>query len=412
MELKNPNRLALPRLRPAAIVYTPDLHMGDLLNDFADELKSRGFKVGGLVQETMRDAAGKKLGIDLVEVDSGRRIPIHQMLGKQSGSCAIDAGAVADATSALRRAVAENHDLVLVNKFSHLEKDGGGLADDMLSVLSEGLPLATCVAAEFLGAWMEFCGGACELLPPKREALWRWWGGHRLYRDLELRARDKGEAKRVAIGLNWTLVEGPEGVGLAQTPARFRQGCRAVPQAGDFVGQSLEKLAGLINENDPYLAALGLAAINAAINVKRIKGSAANGLDLFADIDGPVTVIGRFPDLNGRVKQPRVVEREPADGEYPETAAPTLIRNGEAALITAAALANRSLPALLEAAWDIPVALVGPGTPLTPRLFDYGVTHLSGLVVTDEEGLFRSVVEGGASKAMKRHCRMVTISQA
>jgi len=99
----------------------------------------------------------------------------------------------------------------------------------------------------------------------------------------------------------------------------------------------------------------------------------------------------------------------PAPGEYPAQAAPWLLPNVEAAVITAATLANHTLPGLLAAARGRRVALVGPGTPLSPRLFEYGIEILSGLVIEDAEGLARTVAEGGAAKALKRHGRLVTL---
>ena len=50
---------------------------------------------------------------------------------------------------------------------------------------------------------------------------------HPLYDDLERGVG--GRAKRVIVGLNWTLVEGPHGAGLAHTPTRGTNGCRSLP---------------------------------------------------------------------------------------------------------------------------------------------------------------------------------------
>jgi len=47
----------------------------------------------------------------------------------------------------------------------------------------------------------------------------------RLYQALS--AGVSGVAERVIVGLNWTLVVGPDGAGMAQTPARGTAGCRS-----------------------------------------------------------------------------------------------------------------------------------------------------------------------------------------
>jgi uncharacterized protein (DUF4213/DUF364 family) len=81
----------------------------------------------------------------------------------------------------------------------------------------------------------------------------------------------------------------------------------------------------------------------------------------------------------------------------------------EAAVITAATLADHSLPGLLRAGRGTRIALVGPSTPLTPRLFAYGVEVLAGLVVEDPETLAGVVAAGGTVGALKHHARHVTL---
>ncbi|HLN26023.1 MAG TPA: DUF364 domain-containing protein, partial [Patescibacteria group bacterium] len=82
-------------------------------------------------------------------------------------------------------------------------------------------------------------------------------------------------------------------------------------------------------------------------------------------------------------------------GEYPTAAIDTLMPGCAAAVVTSSALINRSLPRILTGAWGARVALIGPATPMTPRLYDYGVELLGGLVVRDPAGL-AAAVEGGA----------------
>jgi uncharacterized protein (DUF4213/DUF364 family)/nucleoside-triphosphatase THEP1 len=394
-----------PPLRPAAVIAVK----GDgsrAAQEFALGLKARGFKVGGLYQETAREN-GRKTAMTLVAIASGRRVSIHQNLG-QVASCTVDTQGMAEAAEILIADRAAGPDLVFVNKFSQLEREGGGLRAEMLALVADGIPLLTTVAPEHLDAWIAATGGQTALLPSEPEALWRWWGEARLYPDL-VRTVGSGRVARAVVGLNWTMVEGPEGVGLSRTPWRGTEGCRAVPDAGAFTGLDLAEMAEWVEESDPFRAALGVAAINAALNRKDLAGTPDNGLDAFADLAGPVAVVGRFPGLTDRLKDVRLVEMVPAAGEYPAQAAPWLLPQIEAAVITAATLGNHTLPGLLAAARGKRVALVGPGTPLTPRLFDYGIEILSGLVIEDAQGLARTVAEGGAAKALKRHGRLATL---
>lgn len=398
-----------PRLPPAAVLYSPASAGRSVLARFARELIDRGWRVGGLVQEVSHDAAGQRTAIDAIEVDSGRRISLALPATPAEEGCILDPSALAEASGALRRAVAERADLMVVEKFGDRERSGQGLADEILDAMAEGIPTLVAVPAEAVDPWNAFCGGLSVLLPGDPDALWRWWGPHRLYEDLVLGVGD-APAGRVVVGLNWTLVEGPEGCGLAQTPSRDTTGCRSVPDAGRLAGRPLDELAGLIRSWDPFEAAVGAAAVNAHYNRYDLEGEDEDGLVSLAEADGPVTVVGRFPGLAGRLGEHRLIERRPAEGEFPEAAAGWLLSEGGRVLVTAASLVDHSLPGLLESrAAGAAVALVGPGTPLTPRLHAYGIDVLAGMVVEDAEAAAAAVAEGAAVRELKRHARRLTL---
>ena len=219
-------------------------------------------------------------------------------------------------------------------------------------------------------------------------------------------------AHDVVVGLNWTLVRGPAGIGLAHTPARGTAGCRSVPRAGEHRGQDLVTLAELLDSDSPFEMALGLAAANAAHNRFDLVAADDCGLDALEPAAGPTVVIGRFPGLDQRAPHAQVIERDPRPGEFPESAAAELLPRATQVLITASSLANGSFAALLAYCSDARVVLVGPGTPLTPALFDLGIDVLSGLIVTDVDAAVRIVAEGGAVSALKRCARYATLRRA
>jgi uncharacterized protein (DUF4213/DUF364 family) len=388
----------------AAVIYPPNRPPEALLAAFAAELAARGFKVGGLLQHTTFAADGRKEAMVVTELDSGRRISIAQPLGKDANSCVLDAGALAEASGALRRAMAAGADVLFVNKFSKSERSGEGLADELVAAMAEGIPVVVAVPGVLIEEWTEFCGGRCELLAPTPQALWRWWGARRLYDDLALGVDDV-PVKRVVVGVNWTLVEGPDGVGLAQTPERGTSGCRGLTRPG----ANLRELAAQATSWNPFEAALGVAACNAHYNRFDLAAEPVNGLDAFDRAEGRFVVVGAFPGVAERLPGAAIIDRRPAPGQYPEHAAEWLLPGADAVLITASTLANRTLPRLLDLARCGRVALVGPGAALTPRLFSYGVEVTSGLVALDADGLARTVAEGGGVRDLKRHCRPATL---
>lgn len=399
------NRISALAPAIGAIVYPPDQPPEQVMSGFAAELSARGFRLGGLLQDTEFGADGCKCRMEVVELDTGRRLGISQRLGGGSQSCSLDPSALADASGAVRRAIADRVDLLIVNKFSKAEKAGRGLAAEMLAAMAEGVPLLTALPGVLVAEWTAFTGGRGQLLMPTADALWRWWGPRRLYDDLEQGVGD-APATRVLVGFNWTMVEGPDGIGLAQTPERGTPGCRAA--AYGWVGRPLRELAALVHSPDPVHAAVGMAAINAHYNRFDIEAEELNGLDALESA-GKLVVIGAFPGLTARLPEALIIDRKPSPGQFPAEAAEWLLPGADGIIITASTLANRSLPHLLRLAEGARVALVGPGAPLTPRLFSYGVTALSGLVVTDPDGIARVVAEGGGAKDLKRHCRQATL---
>ncbi|RAU21878.1 hypothetical protein CU669_11290 [Paramagnetospirillum kuznetsovii] len=400
---------AQPGVPPiGAVIYAPGQPPEQLLADFAGQLLARGFRIGGLIQHTERAEDGRKTDMRVTELDTGRQISIGQSLGKASKACILDTQALAEASGAMRRALEDRADLVFFNKFSKSECEGQGLASDMLATVAEGIPVLTAVPGVLIGQWVEFTGGRTDLLPPTMEALWRWWGPRRLYADLA-QGVTEAEVKRVVVGLNWTMVETPFGVGLAQTPERGTPACLAAPQAGYRAGGSLPELAALVRSNNPFDVALGVAACNAHYNRFDLAAETGNGLDSFGRPEGEAVVIGAFPAIAERLPGIKVIDRRPGPGQYPEEAAETLLPAAETVIITSATLANRSLPRLLVLARDARVALVGPGAAMTERLFSYGIEVLSGLVAEDPDGLARVVSEGGGAKDLKRFCRPATL---
>jgi hypothetical protein len=218
-----------------------------------------------------------------------------------------------------------------------------------------------------------------------------------------------GDAKQVVVGLNWTLVVGPRGAGLAHTPARGAAGCRSLPSAGGYSGQPLSALAALWRSDNVFEQAIAVASVNAHWNRFDIDAGAANGLDLIENRGKQTVVIGRFPGLADRLPGVAVVEREPRAGEYPEAALPSLLDRARFVAVTASAIVNGSMPDILALCRNAFVLVLGPTTPLSPALFDHGVDALCGFVARDVDKLARALSEGAAVAALRPHGRYATI---
>ncbi len=208
-------------------------------------------------------------------------------------------------------------------------------------------------------------------------------------------------ATRVTIGVNWTLVSCDSGTGIVHTPAKTQQGCAPLAQAGTLIGRPLSALMDMVHDDNPMARAVGFAALNAYWNRRDSVGEVANGLDLVEDAGDRTVIIGRFPRLEKRLPGAAVIERNPGPQDHPETAAATLIPNAKFLVITASTLSNGSLAGLLSLRQEAFTVLVGPSTPLCSNLLDLGIDILAGFRVDDTDMAARTVMEGGAEKALR-----------
>lgn len=61
------------------------------------------------------------------------------------------------------------------------------------------------------------------------------------------------------------------------------------------------------------------------------------------------------------------------------------------------AVINKSIERLLERSQGLTI-IIGPSTPMSPVLFDYGVDMLAGIKVVDKERMMRKIAQGGGKE--------------
>lgn len=224
------------------------------------------------------------------------------------------------------------------------------------------------------------------------------------------------------LGLHWILVRSSRATGLALTP---KEGQARLPLAGRIRGMPLQELASYVKSWQPWEAALGLAAINAALNAPSqveawwgrplVNQPQANAFTSYRDeVAGQkVAVIGRFPDLEplANICQLTVLERRPGPGDLPDSAGEYILPEQDYVFITATTLSNKTLPRLLELSHQARVVLVGPSTPLAPLLFDHGLHALAGTVVMEPDKLYRAVAEGATMQIFEQGAWMVRLTR-
>ncbi|TET82892.1 MAG: hypothetical protein E3J37_06445 [Anaerolineales bacterium] len=245
----------------------------------------------------------------------------------------------------------------------------------------------------------------------------------RLLGDL-LATVPEGEVIQVRIGLHWTAVvtevEGRQACGLSSTLESPHEhgGEPQVPQAGLLETLSGRELAELALEVDrPTLASIGVATINSLLPPPPPESWDEGNAEHVIAAHGAgkrVVIVGSFPfvpRLKSKVGELIVLDRHPREGDLPAEAAPQVVPDAEVIAITGMTLVNHTLEDLLKlCSPQALVILLGPSTPFSQVLFDYGVDMLCGSLVTDIEPVL-SAVSQGANFRQVHHAgvRLVTV---
>jgi uncharacterized protein (DUF4213/DUF364 family) len=224
--------------------------------------------------------------------------------------------------------------------------------------------------------------------------------------DTLLSPLEDAEVVDVVIGMNWTGVvverQGVRSCGLASTLRGDRGGPR-VPQAGKLHTLSGRELASHAKDaKSPTMASVGVAALNALLPppaADRLQEANAAAVLAQRGAGKKVGLIGHFPfapALRSQVGHLAVLEQEPRGDELPAEAAAEVLPQCDLVAITGMALVNGSLASLLALCpREAVVMVLGPSTPLSPRMFEHGVDIISGAIVTEIERVLAVLRQGG-----------------
>lgn len=215
-------------------------------------------------------------------------------------------------------------------------------------------------------------------------------------------------AHTVRVGRFWTAVCSRE-CGLASTmgPGEHEHGAKFVPEAGALAGRSALELARMAHSDSPMEAGIGMAAINSLLDVDQGRCVQRNAGDLLVERGRgkSVVLIGHFPfvpALRAAAAHLWVLELRPQTGDLHADQTEEIVPQAEVVAITGTTFINHSLERLLRLRQPGSFVMVlGPTTPLSPILFDYGADVISGTRVVDPELALRCVSEGATFRQIK-----------
>jgi uncharacterized protein (DUF4213/DUF364 family) len=218
--------------------------------------------------------------------------------------------------------------------------------------------------------------------------------------------------QEVYVCVFWTAVISKH-CGLASTLHEGHPVHKIVREPGRLRGKSALELTGYANSDHLLEASIGMAALNSLIDIDETLCVEKNAFHILAEkgTDKDIAIVGHFPWIPRLRKYARklfVIEQRPREGDLPAEAAEEILPNVDVVGLTGTAFTNHTIERLLELSRDKFVVMIGPTSPLTPVLFDYGVDVIGGSKVVDPVKTIRSISEGATFRQVEgvRHLNM------
>jgi uncharacterized protein (DUF4213/DUF364 family) len=213
--------------------------------------------------------------------------------------------------------------------------------------------------------------------------------------------------RSVLVGAHWTVICSRH-CGMASTMmSSHPHGHVQVRDAGRLHHKSARKLAELARSTELLEASIGVAAINSLLEIDDSLAAQLNASEVLMSRGRGknIALVGHFPFINqlrSVAGQLWVIEQHPLEDEFPSEAAADLIPQADVVAITSSSLINHTLDGLLSlCSSEATVMLLGPTTPLSPILFNHGVTIISGAIVVDEAAVLRTVGQGASFRQVE-----------
>jgi uncharacterized protein len=222
--------------------------------------------------------------------------------------------------------------------------------------------------------------------------------------------------KQIIVGAHWTTVCS-HFWGMASTVMSEKlHGKGFVKNAGRLEKMSAKDLSAYAQSENTLESSIGLACINSLITIPEEKITRTNAFDVVAEKGAGknIAIFGHFPQME-RIrkisKSLSVFELKPAEDEYGLEKIPEILPSTNVVAITSNSIINHTLDLILPflnlEAFSI---MVGPSTPLSPVLFDYGISTLAGIRVVDSALMVQSLSQGAIFRQMQG-VEVITVSK-
>ena len=145
-----------------------------ILFQLANDLATRGLKVGGVVQINTDRIDGGSCDMDVQVLPDGPVMRISQNLGRSARGCRLDPAALESAVGLVSASLARGADVLIINKFGKHEVQGRGFREVIAAALATNNPVVVGLNALNSPDFEEFSGGLAVRLPPIGAAIEEW----------------------------------------------------------------------------------------------------------------------------------------------------------------------------------------------------------------------------------------------
>lgn len=157
----------------AALVYEETENPDEVLLGFCADLKRDGFRPVGLVQHG--HCQGDQSDLSALLIHTSEQVRLFQNLGSCSVGCRLDVSQLITAGSRVVTAMDHGADLVVINRFGKLEREGKGLSFLIELAMSSGIPAVIAVPSHRFADWVKYSEGMSVKLSCSEASLHRWW---------------------------------------------------------------------------------------------------------------------------------------------------------------------------------------------------------------------------------------------
>ena len=138
------------------------------------QLQVNGYTIAGVIQRPLSTTVAHGCNAQLFSVSTGKQYTISQKLGTGSSSCNLDTEALEQVAFNISSKISTDTDLVVVNRFSKREAQGGGFRSVFERALELGVPVLTVLQTQWKNYWQEYGEQSVTTLKDNESDLEEW----------------------------------------------------------------------------------------------------------------------------------------------------------------------------------------------------------------------------------------------